>query len=248
MSQPDRYFVGQGLVSLAQLDVTTLLPSTGFTLLGNVSSLSLKLGLHPAQYATGGAATAARKHQGDPPGFTMDMESLTRQNLATALLGASTSTAGSTVSGEVKIAHLGRVTPLDNVNLLSLVLKNIAGTVTYTEGVDYTANLGSGSFMALVEGSITDLQSVAATYTFADYATVMAYNTAPYFYWLRFEGLNQDGTPVVVDIFKTKLFPIDSFDLIGDRVTTLEVRGRIFRDRTKSATTEGQLIRIRQVL
>lgn len=54
---------------------------------------------------------------------------------------------------------------------------------------------------------------------------------------LRFDGLNeaQSGASVVITIYRLKVSPADSLDLISDDFATLKVKGAILADSTKPA-------------
>ncbi|PXX49000.1 hypothetical protein [Aquitalea magnusonii] len=56
-------------------------------------------------------------------------------------------------------------------------------------------------------------------------------------YSLRFEGLNeaQSGASVTVEVYRLKVSPADSLDLIGDDFSTLKVKGAILADSSKPA-------------
>lgn len=225
------YFVGQGKVYIgSRSDVGS--PS-GFTELGNCPSLVLMVGTSAIRDAVGGAEDLPKAFtKGEIPSFTMTVEDLSSTNLSTFLYGKSTAVAGTSLT-ETTLCLKGKTVPLRHIGLTAWShLKNSAGSVTYTEGVDYIVNRSSGSIYYPTTSGITEGQSVNATYTYGSYKNVAAFVTAPSYHWLRFEGLNnaENDDPVVVDIFKSKLKPTEQLTLIGDEVASLVINGRVFYD------------------
>ena len=246
----DNYFMGQGRVYAALRD-TTAVP-LGFRFLGNAPKVTLNLGQHAVQYATGGTQAPRNKHaSAQPPTIDIDLESLNKENLAISLYGTPSTIAGASVSGEQTKLYAGQYTPLTNINLQSIAsVTNVGATITYVNGVDYVPNLPMGTLQSLIGGAIADGQIVMVNYTFQSHDKVGGFTTAPGVYWIRFEGINliKNNSPVVVDVFKVRIKPIDGFGLLGDNIVALALRGRILRDYTQpTLTTEGGLIRIRQL-
>jgi hypothetical protein len=248
------YFSGQGRVLVGVRDATTGVPA-GFTNLGNCDSLDLELGKNAAGYATGGSQPVTHSvRQSDPPHFTLHLEEAASANLATVLYGQASDVAGGSIVGEQVIAYVGKTIPVANVGLSVLSVKNAAGTTTYTPGVDYIVTpqgLSAGSFDIPATGSpISNGQVLQVAYTFSKSTKIGAFTIAPPFYWLRFEGLNSmdDNKPVVVDLFKTRLYPTEKIPLISNEIVKLEVMGRMFKDSVQpNNLTDGQWMCIRRV-
>ena len=186
----------------------------------------------------------------DPPQFDIAMESWNPANIAIAMYGASNTIAGATVANEVITARAGLTVPLANINLASFTsLKNSGNTVTYVLNTDYQINLAMGSITFPSGSAITDGQSLNANYVSSAYSKISAGTVTPGFMWLRLEGLNTANfnSAVVVDLFKTRLYPVEQTDLLSDRFEQLILHGRLFNDYAQTLnTTDGQLFRIRQ--
>lgn len=243
-----KYFSGQGRVYGAAIyqqaqgtTPETYLPALrSFQDFGNCSSLILHNGLAAFGHATGGSETpSAAVRSGEMPTFSLTMEELTDNNLAALLQGAVTGIAGATMGSETLVLTAGMSTPLANINLTSF-----AGITGLTQGTDYTVDLLTG-----MVNSITATGTYSCGYTYSGYSKISMATTAPPFLCLRFHGMNNadDNAPVVVEIFKTRLYPVNDLPLINESFAQLQVTGRAFRDTSKAVnTTDGQFMRVRK--
>lgn len=241
------YFVGQGIVYAAK----RVGSAQGFFPLGNCPQLELTLGTAMLADALGGSEDQPlATPSGERPSLTMVLEDLNIDNLALMLYGNKTVKTGASVT-DTLVAFKGRSVPLSAINLTAWThLKNNSGTVTYTQGSDYTVNLVAGTLFIPTTSTITEAQTIKATYTHGGYSTLATFTTAPPFYWLRFEGLNTaaSDSPVVVDVFKTRISPPDMMPLIGDTVTALTLKGSIFYDEDRAADSlSGAYFRVRML-
>ena len=239
------YFSGQGTV-YAGSRTAAAAPST-FVSLGNVSSLVLQMGMGWVTNAVGGSnALTPGVRQGDMPRFVLTMEDLNPVNLSTVLYGQSSVVTGAVVAAEAVTATAGGAWTLANMNIQTFAtLKNAAGTITYTKGTDYNISTATG-LLTFPAGS-TCTSSCIANYTFGSYTKTSAGTIAPPYYWLRFDGLNTGNTneAVVIDIYKTRLSPVQDLPIISDAIVALPLQGRIFRDTLQSGTlADGQFMRI----
>lgn len=227
---PSQYFSGQGIVFLSRL--TALGVPTGFTALGNCSSLSLRPSPDLTKYAIGGAEILEPlTRKGEPSTLAIGMESLSRDNLALALYGLTASVPAAANVAETLVAYRGRTIPLSHINVTS-VISVYNGATIYTQGSDYTLN-PAGSLNIPASSAIPDGQSVVVYYNHDAYDSIDAYTTAPARYALRFEGLNALApkySPVVVDVFNTRLLTISQLDLITEDNAALAITARIYRD------------------
>lgn len=244
------YFQGQGRVYSALRDATA--QPLGFTFLGNAPKVTLNLGRHAVQYATGGVQAPRNKHTASqPPTIDIDLESITKENFATAIYGTPTAMVGSTITNEPVVMFLGKWSPVAHIGLQSIAsVRNTTQNLAYTENVDYAANRATGSLQALIGGAITNGQTILITYTFAAYDKISGFTTAAPAVWIRFEGINSvdsNAAPIVVDVFKVRIQPIDGFALLSDTISQFSLRGRIYHDYTQPDNlTDGRMIRIRK--
>ena len=106
------------------------------------------------------------------------------------------------------------------------------GTTTKTVTTDYTVDATNGVITPVVGGGITDLEPLAAAYTFAIHSKMEAFtsSTSPERY-LRFEGLNTvDGTRVIIDMYKAQFDPLTNYALLGDDVASVDMAGSLLSD------------------
>jgi len=212
----------------------------------------MNLGLHAAQYAVGGLQPPRNKNASTaPPTVDIDLESVTKENLATAVYGQATAVSAGLISQEPLIAYAGMFMPLANINLTSFsALTDVTGTIHYRNGIDYVVNMAVGSLQFPSGSAIPDQAPVLASYSFAAHDKVSAFTIAPPVNWVRFEGTNSvNNTPVVVDIFKVRVAPIDGLSLLSDNLSVLSLRGRILHDYSQpDTTTDGRMFRMKQVV
>jgi hypothetical protein len=247
----DTYFLGQGKL-LASIRSLAGVPQ-GFTEIGDVSSLDLRLGMALMKYALSGAEVAPPAiKQGEHPSFSMVIDNFSSENIARVLYGAQTEIVGGAIASETVVAFSAKSVPLAHINLLSFTsLTNADASVTYILGTDYTVDLDAGMLTFPVGSAIANAQSLRANYVIESYTKLSAGVFAPPFLWLRFNGLNtaEDVKPVIIDIYKVRYDPIEAFSLIQESdIARLIVNGRIFYDGVQpDTTTDGRWLRIRKV-
>ncbi len=106
------------------------------------------------------------------------------------------------------------------------------GTTTKTVTTDYTVDATNGVITPVVGGGITDLEPLAAAYTFTTHSKMEAFtsSTSPERY-LRFEGMNTvDGTRVIIDMYKAQFDPLTNYALLGDDVASVDMAGSLLSD------------------
>lgn len=243
------YFSGQGAISYSIR--SALGAPQGFTYLGNCTDLTLNLGKNYARDASYGTETLAPfVRSSEVPNISLTLEELSAENLALVMYGSVTAiTAGST--SESLLAYTGKASPLSNINLTAwAALTNSSNTVTYTLNTDYTVDLPAGVISIPATGSaITNGQTVNAYYTKGAHSKISMGTVKPPMVWLRFEGVNtaNSNAPVVVDLYKCRLYPLESLPLITDTFVGLRLSARLFKDPVHAVSlADGQYMRIRQ--
>lgn len=254
------YFYGQGSVSFAARGVDNTI--YGFTRFGDCSALTLKLGQTYGSEAilpTGLMGipnlypTPPAIRSGDVPMLEMQTENASLSALASMLYGGITPTNAGTVASETITAAHDQAVPLANINLSSFTsLKNSDGTVTYTQGTDYTVDLVYGTVTVLSTGTIAAGASVKAAYVHSGHTSVAVGAVPISLVSMRFEGLNLaapgGARPVLVEVYKMRLLPLDTLPIISDNMMSSKLVGRIFRDPTRAVNSAGgNLVRIRVV-
>lgn len=219
------YFSGQGELFAS---VRGLNGSIGpYLSLGNCSGFVVTIGPGGTHLAGAGAL----RKPGAFPTVDIDFESLNKANLASFLYGAQQAIAGGNVVENVTVKR-GYMTPLSKINLSAFThLKSTNGATTYLKGRDYTIDLLTGGLKIPANSTIPDGGTVTATYSANASVATGVFNQKSSFIMLRFNGVNTiDGTPVVAEVFKVRLDPVDALPLINDNLSSLKVVGRVFKD------------------
>ena len=256
MTQSQRYTYLQGILYASVRDDAG--KPAGFYPMGNAPRLSVTLGLTAAQYATAQApapgtpnyVSVSSANEGQLPTVDVTLESVTRENLALAMYGSSAVGAAGAVVDEPVIGYVGGSTPLAFISITTVsAVKSASGVVTYVRDTDYSINTKHGTLTVLRGGAIQDKQPLLVSYAYAAYEKIDGFTVAPPLLWLRFEGVNmaRDASPVVVDIFKVRMEPIDAISLIGEDLTSINLKGRVFVDRDAINPLNKRILNVRQV-
>lgn len=151
------YFSGQGVVMIGNRDSSG--KPAGLIPVGNVSALKLGLAattLEHKESQTGNRAIDLRLITELKSSLQMTIENFSSDGLASALTGdVSVITAGNVTTGnETAKMYFGKVTPMQNINVSSVVVKRNGGTpqtlTLYTNDTtpwDYKLNAAAGSVM-----------------------------------------------------------------------------------------------------
>lgn len=252
----NKYTYLQGRLYVAQRSAAGA--ALGFYPLGNCPKLSITLGLTAAQYATAQQPTPGtpgyqamdKSNQSQDPTVDMDLESVTKENLAMAMYGDAARIPSRAAASDTITCYVGRAMPLSNIAIQSFTSLTVAGTSTVArKGIDYDVNLTHGTITLLIGGAYPDGTVFTAVYDSAAYDKVNGFTTAPPILWVRFEGLNMvsNASPVVVDIFKVRMQPIDAISLIGDALTSISLKGRVMLDRDPNNPASKRFMQITQV-
>lgn len=244
------YFSGQGKVLVAPIDLSTGKPG-GYYDLGNCSSLELTLGQAAMKYATGGGGALPKfMETGELPTFKIMMDDVNTANLALLLQGERGSAGVQTVTSETVIGYRGRWTPLAHMNITTFTsLTNATNTTTYARGTHFLLDYKTGMIFIPETSPITDGQSLRANYATNGYATISAFTINQPYYAVRFAGMNSadKDEPVVVDLYRTKLYPVETLPLISADLIEMTVNGKMYLDTARPFTTAaGQFFGIRR--
>ena len=229
---PNKYYSGQGRLYVAERDGSG--KPMGFTELGNAPALEISIETTKFEHKesqTGARAVDLTIVQEKRGTFTMTLESLTIENLALAFWGQSANVeAGTSVTATVP-AYLGKRMPLGHPQVSNVTVKDETDTTSYIEGTDYDIDAANGTLILLEGGSITEGELLNVSLDHAAYGQVDAFTESSMERWLRFEGLNTiDDKPVIVDIFKAQLDPLQGYGLINEELGSVEVAGSVLYD------------------
>jgi hypothetical protein len=168
------YFSGQGVVLIGNRDSSG--KAAGLIPVGNVSALKLGLAstvIEHKESQTGNRAIDLRLITELKSSLQMTIENFSANGLASALTGdVSQLTAGTVTTGsETAKLYMGKVTPMQNINVSAVVVKRNGGTpqtlTMYTNDAtpwDYKLNAAAGSVM-INDGSVTAIAALTTGMT-----------------------------------------------------------------------------------
>jgi hypothetical protein len=238
MANTKHYYSGQGSLMIAERDATTGKPK-GFLKLGNIPELTLDIEIDKFEHKESESGNRAldltfpKEKKGK---FKFKLESLSLENLAVGLYGATTTVAGANVASEIVTAYSGKIVALAHPDVSAVVVKDEAtGLITYVAGDDYILNAKHGSLEIIPVadgGTIVDLSDLDIAYTYGGYSNMEAFtqSSSPERY-LRFEGLNTiDDTPVIIDLFRAQFDPLTGYGLINEELGSIDMAGSLLLD------------------
>lgn len=242
------YFSGQGSVFIAT--ATAGVPGV-FRHVGNCPALNVQLEtdvLEHKEATSGQRLTDLRIIRGKSAKFSFTLEDFTKENLALALYGASSTITGSTVTAEVfPTVAVGDYVKTAKQDLSSIVIKDSAGSpATLTLNTHYeitSAKHGTIKFINLA--SFT--QPFKIDYSYATVTNVNMFTQGFADRWLKFDGLNtvDSNKAALIELYKVNFDPATQIDLINDDIMKFELSGGALYDATKAAdATLGQFGRV----
>lgn len=243
------YFSGQGKLYAAVRN-TDGTPNK-FMYLGNAPELKLTPksdNLTHQESTTGQRSTDLKIQKAKSCEVSFKLEHFTKDLLALGLYGAAiTGTTGSVTAEAFPLALVaGDHVALKHPSVSTVVIKDSAGTpATLVAGTDYIVNPDTGGVDILNVG--TYVQPFKADYAYGIVSQVGMFTQPIPERYLRFEGLNtaNDNKPVLVEVFRASLDPLDGLDLISETITSYGIKGDALQDGTKLTTDPlGQFVKI----
>lgn len=240
----DRFYYGQGRVSLAEIDATT--GAVGlFQYVGDASVLTPKFSVDKIQHteSNSGQLGLAASFDGKRTGtIDITMHSINADNVAKFTRGTVVQTTAGTVTAEVlpNALVLDDIVYLRNPGASAIVITDSNATpATLVEGTDYfveDANFGR----IRIGNPASFTQPFKAAYSFTDRRTASFFKTGQKNYALKFEGLDlaNGNAAVMVDFYKVAPSVLQQLDLIttGNDVASMQVSSDILIDSSKPAT------------
>lgn len=251
------YYSGQGTLYVAERDSNGA--ALGFRSVGNVPKLEISIEISKFEHKesmSGQRATDLTIVQEKKGTFSMTMEDMAPANLAMAMWGETQTVAQATGVTETGKARLGYRMPLQYPKVSNVVVKDSTGATTYEFGTSPTDPNSKNGWIDEEHGSYyvftaTEQSSKGAAATIADgddlqftydhdaNTIVHAFTKTSQERWMRFEGLNTiTGNPVIVDIFKASLDPLNGYGLINEEIASFEVTGSVLYDDTQTGTSK----------
>ena len=247
-----RLYRGQGQVFLAK---RVSGKPAGLEFIGNVSELTLNPQTEKIEHMesqTGNNSVDKVIERGLKVEMSMTIDSMASENLARMVFGKLTTEDAATVTGEVQVAYPGKNLIVNNINLLTFdSLTDAGGATTYVAGTDYEVIDLAAGMIRILNGAITEGQSVEANYTTGAQETVAAFGEPNTEYWLRFNGLNtaEENNPVIIDCFKVRFAPSQDVAVINDDdFATYQQSGDCLFDATQPVSGKlGRYFSVRQL-
>lgn len=240
----ERFYYGQGRVSLAEIDATTGLPGL-FVYVGDVSVLTPKFATDKVQHKesnTGQRSLAASFDIDKTCTIDMTMHKVDPENIAKFTRGTVVQTASGTVTAETLPDTLaeGDIVYLKNPGASAIVITDSAGTpATLVEDTDYfVEDANFGRIRIGPPGSYTQPFKVA--YSYSARRSVGIFKASQKNYALKYEGLDlaNSDAPVMVDFYKVAPSVLQQLDLIttGNDTASMQVTSDVLQDPTKPAS------------
>ena len=239
-------YSGQGIVMMAERDNKG--QPMGFRPIGSVSELTISLEVNNVELKesyTGQRSVLKQLRTETKANVKMALSSLDRKNLALGLYGQDIEVPEADIKDEPHKAYLGAIVPLKQLNVSNVKVKG-AGGVVYEDKKNYTINPETGSLNILSADEQATRKAakvmkadedLLVDYHHSEQIQVDALVTGQPERYLRFEGLNtsEDNKPVVVEVFRLAINPLQNLALINDEFASMEIEGAALVDPTKRA-------------
>lgn len=100
--------------------------------------------------------------------------------------------------------------------------------------------------LMILGGGIPDGCPISVAYSYGAYSVIEALTAGGEIYELSFGGLNEanNNSPVVLDVFRLKISAASALDFIGDDFASLEVKGKVLMDATKTGAGVSKYFRV----
>ena len=167
--------------------------------------------------------------------FTTDEYS--RNNLMLALFGSTEQTIQQATGHQINAPILARLDkwvklPHRNLDAASVVVTNVAGTVTYILGTDYNVDTDVGRIFAIDGGAITEGQTLHVDYNYnsTEYPLVEAIETDGIECLVRFVGDPQSGPVYEAELWRVSMKPASELGFISDEWAKMDFEFECLKD------------------
>jgi hypothetical protein len=245
------YYLGQGKLYLAAR--TAGGQAKALRWLGDVSDAKLSLKVdnvkHKESY-TGQRLDAKNLVIGKEASFVFTLMELSKDNLAIALYGKSSTIASGSVTAEPLPADLvaGDRVALKYPKVSTVVITDSAAMPVTLDPAKYEVDANYGAITLKDVAGVT--QPLKVAYTHAALENVSVFTAAQSEVFIRYEGINlaEDGAPVVVELYKVSTEPLKELALITTKFAETTINSTVLLDNARPMDDElGQFGRILQV-
>lgn len=236
MTCTNQHFVGNGEVLIRAIGDNCGAAAESFRKVGDADELMISTSTDKGTHfesSTGQRKKSAVWINSTDTTFSLSVTDFNVGNLADLLLGTdSGAVAGASVIDEaVAVPSLGWVF-VTYPGITSVTVTSNGGVTTLVEGVDYSVDSRNGGI------NILDMSNVTSNLIEVDYThvgvegVISALKTSSQDYELRFNGvnLNSPNKPVIVKIFRARVYAAEELSLIGQDITKLSFTGDILVD------------------
>lgn len=241
MSTITQSYIGKGSVYLARANA-------GLIKIGQTSKVDFSVDEEKKELADnenpgGGVADSVSRIKSVKIGLTVHR--LSPENLGIALRGSTaTQSAGAVADEEHLSVRPGGLVPFVKTPdpAVAIVVKNDAGTVTYTEGVDYL--ITRAGIVVTDGGGIAEGSNISVSYTALKTMSVEALTATGQEMRFFFDGINEaNGLPMQVEAFRIKPGVAKGWSLIGDDFAGLEIEADVLKDEARTGSGLSQYFR-----
>jgi hypothetical protein len=251
-----KYYSGQGIVYLAEKDITGIL--LGYRDIGNVAELKLAFQTDVVEHKesrTGNRLIDMRLATGKTATASMTLDGFDPETLKTAMYATSVTSIAGSATAESITARVGKVIPLSRIKVSTVVVKGTGAqsAITYVLDKNYTYNAAAGSIYlfstaeqtaAAAVNVIADAAVLAVDYAYAAQSLTKAFKDSQKTYALRLEGLNtaDSNNPVVISIPNFRPDPLKDLSLLTNDLQTFQMEGAALAD-----TATGDFVNIQML-
>lgn len=240
-------YIGAGQVYLENLAA-----SKGLLPIGEVSRLELAIETDKQtlqSYVQSGGGLADSVTRISALNFSMDINSLSPENLAMAMYGSTTTAASEAITDEAHTAYPGALVSFVEVPDLdeTIAVTGAGGTPEYTKGTDY--DLSPAGIVIKVGGTISAATPISVDYVSKAHNVLEMLTNSGDAYRLVFEGLNEarSDAPVIAELYRNKFDPTSGLGLISDGFGSLSLTGSVLKDTSKTGAGISKYMSIKMV-
>lgn len=147
---------------------------------------------------------------------------------------------GTVTDEQHTVAAIGDIVFLQNKNTSDVVITDSTPSTPQplVEGIDYKIDEEFGTIEILNVASL--VQPLVIGYTYGASTKLKPMTSDVDYYRVRIDGLNKVGRKdkQVVTAYRAKLKPADTYDLIGDDFSTMEIEADLMFDEAENASYE----------
>ena len=218
--------------------------------IGGIESLELSIKdtvKKQTDYSRVGGGTRGRVTRIDEVTMKATLQDINPVNLARAVFGETTATAGATVTGESRVAYKGGLVTLANLNPSAVTVKKGASTIAAASNYEVRPE---GIFI-LESSTLTDGDTITVDYTYGAYDVVQALTIAAPILEMRYAGVNEamsTGQNSVLDLFRVQIGAAKKVGLIDSKdFATLDIEGEVLLDPTKTGNGISKFFKVQML-